>query len=252
MENNLKGKQSTLFAEESPANLGPLQEKSERKRMTVISGLKCFGLLEGANPDGLLSKMSKVLLTRKLASPQRNLTWKVKVTKQGHSYYQLAVSKLPTRGTESSLWATPNTSQSKETGGRKHDEDVANTGCTLRQGSHNSREDERKDGEGIANDPQLSGSSPRGDVAHSDSIDVQGVGANNNQKRREKSSERQAGLCNGADIGEFWAVEPNVGRVANGVPNRVDRLKQLGNAVIPQIPELIGRAIMAVEAQPCK
>ncbi len=31
-----------------------------------------------------------------------------------------------------------------------------------------------------------------------------------------------------------WPVEPNVGRVANGVPHRVDRLKCLGNAVVPQ------------------
>lgn len=31
-----------------------------------------------------------------------------------------------------------------------------------------------------------------------------------------------------------WAVEPDVGRVANGVPSRVDRLKCLGNAVVPQ------------------
>ena len=42
----------------------------------------------------------------------------------------------------------------------------------------------------------------------------------------------------------WWAVEPDVGRVAHGVPARVDRLRQLGNAVIPQIPEMIGRAIM--------
>lgn len=42
----------------------------------------------------------------------------------------------------------------------------------------------------------------------------------------------------------WWETEPAVGRVANGVPNRVDRLKQLGNAVVPQIPELIGRAII--------
>jgi DNA (cytosine-5)-methyltransferase 1 len=41
----------------------------------------------------------------------------------------------------------------------------------------------------------------------------------------------------------WWAVEPDVGRVAYGVSGRVDRLKQLGNAVVPQIPELIGRAI---------
>ncbi len=32
----------------------------------------------------------------------------------------------------------------------------------------------------------------------------------------------------------WWPAEPNVGRVANGIPNRVDRLKCLGNAVVPQ------------------
>jgi DNA (cytosine-5)-methyltransferase 1 len=47
-------------------------------------------------------------------------------------------------------------------------------------------------------------------------------------------------------VGGFWSVEPNVGRVADGVSGRVDRLKQLGNAVVPQIPELIGRAINAI------
>jgi len=46
-----------------------------------------------------------------------------------------------------------------------------------------------------------------------------------------------------------WLPEPNVGRVANGVPNRSHRLKCLGNAVIPQIPEIIGRAIMSVHNQ---
>ena len=40
-----------------------------------------------------------------------------------------------------------------------------------------------------------------------------------------------------------WDTEPDVGRVANGIPNRSHRLKCLGNAVVPPIPELIGRAI---------
>ncbi len=34
--------------------------------------------------------------------------------------------------------------------------------------------------------------------------------------------------------GERWATEPDVGRVANGIPNRVDRIRGLGNAVVPQ------------------
>jgi DNA (cytosine-5)-methyltransferase 1 len=44
-------------------------------------------------------------------------------------------------------------------------------------------------------------------------------------------------------IGDWWKVEPDVGRVADGVPNRVDRLKGLGNAVVPQVAEYIGRLI---------
>lgn len=44
-------------------------------------------------------------------------------------------------------------------------------------------------------------------------------------------------------VGAWWSVEPNVGRVAHGVPKRMDRLKCLGNSVVPQIPYLIGLAI---------
>ncbi len=42
----------------------------------------------------------------------------------------------------------------------------------------------------------------------------------------------------------WWAVEPDVGRVADGAPSRVDRLKALGNAVVPQVVEIIGYAIL--------
>ena len=44
-----------------------------------------------------------------------------------------------------------------------------------------------------------------------------------------------------------WKNEPGVDRVADGIPSRVDRIRALGNAVVPQIPEIIGRAIMAIE-----
>lgn len=42
----------------------------------------------------------------------------------------------------------------------------------------------------------------------------------------------------------------SLGRISDGVPDRVDRLKSLGNAVVPQITELIGRAILSAEARP--
>ena len=47
---------------------------------------------------------------------------------------------------------------------------------------------------------------------------------------------------------EGWSAEPDVGRVADGVPARVDRLAALGNALLPQIAEWIGRRILEYEA----
>ena len=45
----------------------------------------------------------------------------------------------------------------------------------------------------------------------------------------------------------WWATEPDVGRVAHGVPHRVDRLRALGNAVVPQVVEWVGRRIVAFD-----
>lgn len=47
--------------------------------------------------------------------------------------------------------------------------------------------------------------------------------------------------------GFFWPVEPDVGRVANGIPSRVDRLKCLGNAVVPAQFYPIFKAIFDIE-----
>ena len=45
----------------------------------------------------------------------------------------------------------------------------------------------------------------------------------------------------------FWDVEPSVGRVAHGIPRRVDRLRGLGNAIVPQIAQRIGETIRKIE-----
>lgn len=63
-------------------------------------------------------------------------------------------------------------------------------------------------------------------------------------ERRERFSETWS---NGLVGNSRWAPEPGICRVVDGVPNRVERLKRLGNAVVPHIPEIIGMAIMQLE-----
>jgi DNA (cytosine-5)-methyltransferase 1 len=46
----------------------------------------------------------------------------------------------------------------------------------------------------------------------------------------------------------WWPAEPRICRVDNGTPDRKNRLKALGNSLVPQIPELIGRAILEARA----
>jgi DNA (cytosine-5)-methyltransferase 1 len=63
------------------------------------------------------------------------------------------------------------------------------------------------------------------------------------------SERRTAAIGSGAASGrsDYWLAEPDVGRVAHGVPARVDRLRALGNAVVPQVVEVIGRRLLEVE-----
>ena len=63
--------------------------------------------------------------------------------------------------------------------------------------------------------------------------------------REECNAEpRVGGMVNGVPR---WLDEPNCGRTASGIKNRVLRLKSLGNAVVPQVVAQIGRAILAAD-----
>ena len=70
----------------------------------------------------------------------------------------------------------------------------------------------------------------------------------NNGKDKQEPNDKHFRGCStiygGEILQDYWATEPNVGRVANGVPNRVDRLKALGNSLVPQIPFYIGQTIL--------
>lgn len=77
------------------------------------------------------------------------------------------------------------------------------------------------------------------DVSHAESTEC-------DQRKQCPEPSRRTGFADGG----WWSVEPNVGRVANGVPSRVDRLKCLGNAVVPQQAYPIFRAIAETEVSP--
>lgn len=69
---------------------------------------------------------------------------------------------------------------------------------------------------------------------------------------RERDRVSQVTLCAGwhqLEHSAQWSAEPGVCRVADGLPDQTHRLAALGNAVVPQIPELIGRAILASLAE---
>jgi DNA (cytosine-5)-methyltransferase 1 len=54
---------------------------------------------------------------------------------------------------------------------------------------------------------------------------------------------RSEGIIDATNSG-WWQTEPDVGRVANGIPARVDRLRGLGNAVVPQVAEVVAGRVL--------
>ena len=90
----------------------------------------------------------------------------------------------------------------------------------------------------------ISSSSQREFVADTDSefMGQHGSSSNVANQSRQRHDQRERQKTN--DLRQWWEVEPSVGRVANGVSDRVDRLKGLGNAIVPQVAELVGALIM--------
>ena len=89
----------------------------------------------------------------------------------------------------------------------------------------------------------------QGESSNANGERLEGNRSNDDSKGRQEER-RQAGLCNREELrrhAKWWEAEPSVGRVDHGIPRRVDRLKGLGNAVVPQVVELIGRRIMEIE-----
>ena len=83
------------------------------------------------------------------------------------------------------------------------------------------------------------------DDANSNEEGLQGFRQSRNQLNKRFSLRSEGSEGEHGTVGQgWWSVEPNVGRVAHGVPGRVYRLKGLGNSIVPQIVEEIGKALI--------
>jgi DNA (cytosine-5)-methyltransferase 1 len=156
------------------------------------------------------------------------------------------------------------------------DEYVENSRRTLRQGSQFGTENENEIREEDANQSERSSQTREDVVADTytrfsngsqeeiqsrrnavdtssedlaDTSSEQSDSQNYGQEQREVSEPKQiklGGRSSGLLWPSNWEFEPDVGRVADGIPGRAHRLKALGNAIVPQIAEEIGKAIMKV------
>jgi DNA (cytosine-5)-methyltransferase 1 len=159
-------------------------------------------------------------------------------------------------------------------------EDMEDSRRTLQQGTELREKNEDEVGEGYANQHQRSGSPSESNVADTyarlsngtyeevqsrgqtfdtsseGSTDVanteSSIGYDNEAVTRDGGSSTQEVFGNGSSVsGEssWWHTEPDVGRVAHGIPGRVYRLKGLGNSIVPKIAEEIGKAIIKAEKE---
>ena len=132
--------------------------------------------------------------------------------------------------------------------------------------SRKSRKQESRDGwEGIGGGsekvhdvaiPCSERETERGNEGFQQTTSLKGTGANNRRGTQEyvgrewRPVESRLGmLADGLSywLDGYWRVEPKIPRVATGVKNRVDRLKCLGNAVVPQQAYPIFKAIAEIE-----
>jgi len=121
---------------------------------------------------------------------------------------------------------------------RQHGRRIESTWDTESIGPRTFEETERS-----SNSNKVNGSSEGASlVGESSDTNSQGLqGRRSEQQLRKDETERPTSWDS------WWESEPSVGRVANGIPHRVDRLKGLGNSLVPAIPFIIGQSILREE-----
>lgn len=222
MEKNTK--ESTLLQEDSPASLTRSQVKDLLQKIHEIYGEKCIGSFAKLSPNGSWLKTSQGFSQVSLVGISEEFceTWPKRGIVCNGFAFQLQRLELGTWHKRERIWIVANSYGIGRD--RWHKE----------QGSHDS-----EDGTGYAHKPTGSSSSSRTiPNAYSQRLQAQRFASRLQQKLTEFRSDSEPRES------KTWSAEPRVGRVVNGLSNRAHRIKGLGNAVVPQIPYLIGKAIL--------
>jgi len=145
-----------------------------------------------------------------------------------------------------------NKKQPKSSGSKA---DVADTKRKRQQASKHERRSRHKEGLSARSGEDVPNTDGRlGETQHQRSVlgkqNTEGSARGHSDEglqgnRQWKPQSKLGGMADGLSR---WVDEPrDIPRVSQGVPNRVQRLKGLGNAIVPQIAMRIGQTIKAVE-----
>ena len=224
----------TSSAGDSRVSPSPLPGSTEARMMTVTSGRKCSESYGKSGPLGSLVKMC--LESSIWHSTRCFLTWKTKDLKYSRSLFRLAVSMPRTNESGCAFWPTPTTGSSlcAGTGSFRMLKRMAEKGLIT--------EEERRQlsqGNGGKTNPELLEWLMGYEKAFTQLIPTirssEWKGAKLNRFIGGGSIQTSADGAGGSHSAwDDWPPEPEVGRVADGVSDRVDRIKSLGNAVVPQ------------------
>lgn len=123
---------------------------------------------------------------------------------------------------------------------------LSNSRCALRSRDIHRGTNEKENGTGYAHKIERPSSLSLDVLAYSCSAGLQGSEQPGTPKQRKGAYGSIAKPSRG-DRWTGWQPEPTVARVAHGIPHRVDRIKGLGNAIVPQIAYQILQGIVDIE-----
>ncbi len=226
------GEQLTFLPVVSPVNRTLSPEKEKAEKILATSGRKCFELLERLSPPGSLARTLAALLIGRGGV----------VFEEVHAYlenkgYEVQSFLLPAAGVgarhrRERIWFIANTDNDIHTGrlvdGRNTEEKERGKGSNQNEGKTSFRQ-------------RIWVEST---TSHSPITNTNGQGFQERQADRGRTGpENEEHQRQVAAIRDEWFTEPGICGKNHGISNRVDRIKGLGNAIVPQVAFEIFKAI---------